>query len=210
MGKGSILWTLFRNKVARIFVTGIFILGPVGATLYLMVWIFQFVDSLLRPVLNLAFGAVLPGTGFVFAVATVLAVGLIAESVIGKSAIGYGQAVLSRIPIVRPVYNTMKQIADAFSESGTNGFTRVVLVEFPRKGMRAVGFVTNETQNGCEEKLLSVYVPGSPNPTSGFFQIVRESEAIPTKLSVSEAMKIVISAGKLNLNEATEDWPKGY
>lgn len=124
-------------------------------------------------------------------------VGVIASIIGGRTLVGYSQRLLQKIPIVRPIYSSIKQIVDSFSTSGKAGFRQVVVVEFPMKGTRTVGFVTNESQGKIGEKLLYLFIPTAPNPTSGFLQIVREEDAVKVDVSVDDALKMVISAGNV-------------
>ena len=110
----------------------------------------------------------------VIMVLLVYIVGVIANNVGGKRLINYGESLLGRVPIVRPIYNSIKQIVGSFSPTGKTTFKRVVVVEFPMKGTRTIGFVTNESKDECGKKLLYIFIPTAPNPTSGFLQIVRD------------------------------------
>jgi uncharacterized membrane protein len=211
MGKArKITLNSVRNRIGRLFLTGIIILAPVVATIFLLFWVFQFIDNLLQPLLSFVIGRYIYGIGFVVLVALVFLIGLIAESVMGNKLILLGEHLLTRVPLTRPVYTMMKEITDSFSGDATNGFSQVVLVEFPRKGVKAIGFITNESASKFEERLIGVYIPGCPNPTSGTFLIVRENEIVRTSLSVSDAMKMVISAGRASLNDIAREWPVGY
>ena len=122
-------------------------------------------------------------------------VGVMAGNIGGRRLINYGESLLGRVPIVRPIYNSIKQIVDSFSTSGKTPFKRVVVVEFPMKGTRTIGFVTNESTDERGEKLLYIFIPTTPNPTSGFLQIVREKDTIQVDMSVNNALKMVISGG---------------
>jgi uncharacterized membrane protein len=134
---------------------------------------------------------------------------LIARNVVGKRILRYGNSLLNRVPVFRWLYNGIKQVMESFSAPNKTGFMQVVLVEFPRKGIRAIGFVTNEITDEAGEKLLSVLIPTSPNPTTGFLQIVREEDIIRTKLSVDDAVKMVVSAGRMTPGEIQTRIP-GY
>ena len=103
--------------------------------------------------------------------------------------------------MARQLYNGIKQILESFSAPGKTGFMNVVLVEFPRKGMRTIGFITNESYDKSGERLLNIFIPTAPNPTSGFLQIAREDEIIRTNISVEEALRMVVSAGRISIKE---------
>ncbi len=190
-----------RDKLSgamrRQFLAGMFIVLPLGATILILVWVFQYVDSLLRPLMIILFGRTVPGLGFAFAIVLVYLIGLLASTVIGTQLIRFGQSLVSQVPVVKPVYSTMRQISESFSNSGSKAFKETVLVEYPRKGVWAIAFTTGEVPGCGENRLISIYVPGSPNPTSGFLQILREDEVIRTCIPVNEAMKSVISVGMM-------------
>ena len=111
---------------------------------------------------------------------------------------------MGRIPIIGQVYTGIKQILESLSTPGKTGFMQVVFIEFPRKGIRTIGFVTNESYDSAGEKLVNIFIPTSPNPTSGFLQIVRENEIIRTNMLVDDAIKMVVSAGRILPKEATD------
>ena len=133
--------------------------------------------------------------------------GAIASNFFGKRLVSYSEKyVINKIPVIGQLYKGIKQIMESFSKSSKDGFLKVVIVEFPRKGMNAIGFITNETKTETGEKQYYVFIPTAPNPTTGFLQIVKEDDLIPTKMSVDEAIKMVISAGKYNPdNEKSQD-----
>jgi uncharacterized membrane protein len=123
--------------------------------------------------------------------------GLTASNFLGKKLVQYTEWVLGRVPLVSWLYGNIKQILGSFSTPGKTGFIQVVFVEFPRKGLKAIGFVTNESTDESGDKILYIFVPTSPNPTSGFLQIVKEEEVIRTNMSIDDAFRLVISAGKV-------------
>ncbi len=125
-------------------------------------------------------------------------IGVIVSNVGGKKLLGYGESLLARVPLVRPIYSGIKQIVESFSTPGKNGLMQVVLIEFPRKGIWTLGFITNESPVQSGETHLNIFIPTSPNPTSGFLQITKEEEVIRTDLSVDEALKMIVSAGRVS------------
>ena len=177
------------KKLRTRFLTGILVIVPIGVTIWILVWIFTAIDGILRPIVRI------PGLGFVVMILLIYLVGVMASNVVGRRLIDYGESLLGRVPVVRPIYNSVKQIVDSFSTSGKTGFKQVVIVEFPMKGTRTIGFVTNESTDERGEKLLYIFIPTAPNPTSGFLQIVREEDTIQVDMSVDNALKMVISGG---------------
>lgn len=197
-------WGRLGKKLRRQFLTGILIVVPIGATILILVWIFTAIDSILQPAIRTVWGHTIPGVGFGITIVLIYLVGIIASNVGGRRLIRYGESLLAKVPVFRPVYSGIKQILESFSAPGKTGFLQVVLVEFPRKGMMTIGFVTNESSSESGEKLLNIFVPTSPNPTSGFLQIAREGEVIRTNISVDDALKMVVSGGKMSPKEVSD------
>lgn len=197
-------WGRLGKKLRRQFLTGILVVVPIGATILILVWIFTAIDNILQPAISTVWGHTIPGVGFGITIVLIYLVGIIASNVGGRRLIHYGESLLAKVPVFRPVYSGIKQILESFSAPGKTGFLQVVLVEFPRKGMMTIGFVTNESSNESGEKLLNIFVPTSPNPTSGFLQIAREGEVIRTNISVDDALKMVVSGGKVSPKEVSD------
>lgn len=183
------------KKIRAQFLTGIALVVPVGATVWIFIWAFSTIDNILQPVIKAVWGNTLPGVGFGLTIVLVYLIGLIASNVVGKRLIRYGDQLLSRVPVFRQLYTGIRQIVKSFSASDKAAFMQVVLVEFPTKGMWAIGFVTNELTSESGEKLLSVFIPTAPTPTGGFLQIVREEDIVRTRLTVDDALKVIVSAG---------------
>jgi len=192
------------RKLRTQFITGILIVVPIGAAILILRWLFFAIDNILQPVAESLLGYTIPGLGLGITIVLIYLTGLVATNVIGRRLIRYGESLLARVPLFRYLYTGIKQILQSFATSGEGGFLQVVLVEFPKKGMRAIGFVTSESRVESGEKLLSVFIPTSPNPTSGFLEIVRENDVIRTNISIDDALKMVLSVGKVSLQEVTD------
>ncbi len=196
-----------KRVVRRIrghFLAGIFITFPLGLTVWAFVWAFNEIDGWLQPIIARIFGNTIPGVGLGITLVAIYVVGVIASNVIGRRLIGYGEAAMGRIPLFRYLYNGTRQILQSFSTPDATGFMQVVLAEFPRKGTRTIGFITNEVSDESGRKLLNVFIPTAPNPTSGFLQILREEEIIRTDISVDAALKMVVSGGRMSPEEVKE------
>jgi uncharacterized membrane protein len=176
---------------------GIVLVVPLGITIWILYWIFYNIDSILHPLIEFIWGHPIPGIGFGATIILIYLVGLIASNFIGRRLIRFGESMLAKVPVVRPLYQGIKQILESFSSPNQTGFMQVVLVEFPHKGMKSIGFVTNEFSDKSGEKTYNVFIPTAPNPTTGFLEIIKESELIPTRLSVDDAVKMVVSAGRI-------------
>jgi len=192
------------RKLRGHILAGILVVVPIGVTVLILIWIFSGIDNVLQPVIKTVWGDTIPGVGFGITIVLIYLIGVIASNVLGKKLVGYGESLLAKVPGFRQIYTGIRQILLSFSAPRQAGFMQVVLVEFPRKGMRAIGFVTNESTDKAGETLLHIFVPTSPNPTSGFLQIVREDEIVRTKISVDDALKMLVSAGRVLPKEARE------
>ena len=196
-----ISWRWLIRRLRTQFLTGIIVVIPIGITVLILVWVFTSVDNILEPLIKLIFGRPIPGVGFGITLILIYLIGLAASNFLGKGLIQYGESLLSRVPVVWQLYSSIKQILESFRDARSSGFMRVVLVEFPRKGMRTIGFITNESTDSSGRKLLNIFIPTAPNPTSGFLQIAREEEVIRTDIPVDDALKMVVSAGKVSPQE---------
>lgn len=181
------------------FVTGLVIVVPLGITLFILKFLFNFADGILGSYLDRLFIALthhdyyVPGLGMLTGAVVIYGTGLVATNVLGRRVLAWWDKVLARIPLVKSIYTSSKQLTQVFQE-GKTSYRRAVFVEWPRPGVRAVGFVTAEVErNG--ERLVVVYVPTMPNPTSGFALFFREEEVQESGMSVEEAVKFVVSGG---------------
>lgn len=183
----------------RYLITGAFVLAPLVITLYILTSGFSLLDRLLGAVVARLLGHPVPGAGAVLTILLTLMVGIIATNVIGRRLIAFGERVLARIPVVRAIYVSVKQLLEAFTVSNRAGFQRVVLVEHPRPGLWAIGFVTSRGATALGESLgrsvTTVFIPTAPNPTSGFLVVVPDEEVIPLSISIEEAFKAIVSGG---------------
>ena len=197
-------WGWLGRKLRRQFLTGILAVVPLSVTIVVLVWVFTTVDNYLQPVIKPILGRSIPGVGFGVMIVVIYLVGVIASNVLGKRLINYGESLVARVPIVRPLYTGVKQLMDSFSTPDKTGFIQTVLVEFPRKGIWTIGFITKESPAQSGETQLNIFVPTSPNPMSGFLQIVGEGEVIRTDISVENALRMVVSAGRVAPQEVSE------
>ncbi len=192
------------SKVRAQFLAGILVVVPVIIAILILVWLFNYIDNLAQPVAKSLLGRTIPGLGFALTVVLIYLTGLVATSVIGKRLVSYIESLLARVPLFRYLYTSIKQIMVSFTTPSETKFLQVVLVEFPKKGMRVLGFITSESRAESGEKLLNVFIPTSPNPTSGYLEIVREDDIIRTNISIDDALKMILSAGKISLKEVSD------
>lgn len=187
------------RKIRQIFIKGLFSLLPIVATIYLMFYLFQFMDNFLGIYIEKLFGRSIPGIGILASIVLIFIMGFFISNVIGEKLFNYGEKMLQKIPIVPKLYFGIKQIIDALSLQGKQVFNRVVLVEYPRKETYAVGFITGECRGEVQQKtaakLINVFIPTTPNPTSGMLILVPDNEIIYLDMSVEEGIKLIVSAG---------------
>jgi len=190
--------------VRKYFITGLLIWVPLVITLWVLNLIVSTMDSTLlllpeslQPKTWLGFN--IPGLGVVLTLLVLFLSGVFAANIIGQRLVHLGEGVLARIPVVKTIYNSVKQVSDTLFSTQGQAFRKALLVRFPHSEAWTVAFLTGAPSGGVAEKLgsdwISVYVPTTPNPTSGYFLIVRRSDVIELELSVDEALKYVISMG---------------
>jgi uncharacterized membrane protein len=196
------------TKLRKWFFAGLLVLVPLAITIWLLEWAISSLDKtlLLLPKAwhpDVVFPVHIPGFGVILTISVLLLVGAIVSNFLGKRLIGWWDALLGRIPVVRSIYSSVKQVSDTlFSENG-NAFRQAVLVEWPRQGAWTIGFVTGvpsgdvlgSLQQSGREEFLSVYVPTTPNPTSGYMMMFKKSDCRELSMSVDEALKYVVSMG---------------
>ena len=192
--------TSIRVTFKRKFIAGLFISIPAIITILAIAWFFRFVDGLLEPMYFRILGYHTPGLGFVSAVVLVFVVGIVSTNVFGKKIILFFERIFLNIPVFKGFYTAVKQLVDAFSpESKTSSFKKVVIIEYPRQGVFAFGFLTKEStvmadRTGKESNLRAVYIPTN-NLYLGEIVLVSEDAVFYTDIPVDEGMKIILSGG---------------
>jgi len=190
--------------VKKYLITGLLIWIPLVATIWVLKFIFDVLDQSLL-VLPEAFqtdhwlGVHIPGLGAILTVAVVLATGFLATNFVGAQLVQLWHDVLNRIPVVRSIYSSVKQISDTLFSSSGQAFRKALLVQWPHEGMWTIGFLTGAPSGDLSHHLpadcISVYVPTTPNPTGGYFIIVPRKDVVELEMSVDQALKYIISMG---------------
>jgi len=193
-------------RLRNYFLTGLIVAGPLLITIYLTWsfinwvdgWVRPFIPPMYRPETYLPWP--IPGTGLIIAVFALTLLGFLTANLIGRTLVGWGESLLHRMPIVRPIYKTMKQIFEALFAKEGSSFRKVGLVEFPAPDMWSLVFLSNAPGGDVAEKLpqgehVSVFLPCTPNPTTGFFFFVKRKDIIELDITVENAMTLLISAG---------------
>jgi uncharacterized membrane protein len=185
------------KKIRGQFITGLLIVVPLGASILILIWIFNSIDNILQPIIKEIWNKEILGVGFGVTVILIYLAGVVGRNVIGKKIVRYFESLLDRVPVFSLLYRGIRQIMTSFSVPDDTGFMQVVLVDFPHKGMKAIAFITNEITGQDGTKSYSVLIPTAPNPTTGFMEILKEEDITRTKISVDEAVKMIISAGRV-------------
>lgn len=190
-----------RASLKRYFLTGLLVITPIWGTVLILKTLFLTVDGILGGMLAkfVIPEYYVPGIGILTLIALILTTGLLATNIIGGQVVKLWEDWLHRVPVVRGIYATLKAMMDILSFKEKEKYNRVVLIQFPKNGHYCFAFVTGmthgEVQQISTEPLLNVYVPTSPNPTSGYFLLVPEKEVVSLDISVEEAMKLIVSGG---------------
>jgi len=191
-------------ELKKYFITGLLVWVPLCITLWVLHLLVSGMDQtlLLLPerfhTENL-FGVHIPGMGVLLALLILFATGLVTANFIGQRLLSYWESLLGRIPVVKSIYNSVKQVSDTLFSSNGNAFRQALLVQYPREGSWTIAFMTGrpggDVVNHLEGEYVSVYVPTTPNPTSGFFLMMPQKDVIVLDMSVDEALKYIISMG---------------
>jgi uncharacterized membrane protein len=191
-------------RLRRYLVAGLLVWLPIGATIFVVKLLLDLIDRVLyllppafRPEVLIGFR--IPGLGLILAFIVLLTTGLLAANLMGKRLVSFFESLLGRIPFVRTVYGAVKQIAEVLFSDSSSSFKKVLLVEYPRPGLYSLAFQTSddprEVQALTGETIVTVFLPTTPNPTSGFMLFVPRSQVTELDMSVEEALKMVISLG---------------
>jgi uncharacterized membrane protein len=188
----------FWGHVRTTFLRGIVVIIPLGLTYWFFKSLLNAVDGIFSPVLTHIIGREIPGLGFLTMLTLILLVGLLTRNLVGRLLVSWFENLLRTIPIVRSVYSAIKDLVNSFNVDGKGKtFREVIMVEYPRPGLYAIGFVTNTSTFAGPPPvdMLHVYIPNPPNPTSGVLCLVPVAEAIHLALSVEDGVKLVLSGG---------------
>ena len=193
-------------RLRAYFLAGVLVTAPFALTAYLAWFVVDFVDSRVMPLIpdrynpNAYLPVGIPGIGLIVAFVLLTAIGALTAGLAGRLLIGFSETLLARMPVVRGVYGAIKQVVSTIVSQQSNSFREVVLVQWPRQGMWTVAFVTGTPTVEIQalsptRDMVGVYVPTTPNPTSGYLMWVERSEIVPLAISVEDGIKLVVSCG---------------
>ncbi len=203
------------SRLRSSFLTGLVVIAPVAMTIWLIWTAIGWIDGVVLPLVPGDFrpeeyiGINLRGVGLIIFLLFTVVVGWIAKGLIGRSLISFAEGIVVRMPVVRSIYSGVKQIAETVFAQSERSFEKACLIQYPRKGIWAIGFISTEAKGevakeaAAENGLLSVFVPTTPNPTSGFMLFFPKEDVIELEMSVEDAAKLVISAGLVYPNSET-------
>lgn len=196
-----------KRRIRNIFITGLLITLPIAITFFILKFLFKNLDAL-SPVFTelliqagapIPEGFRIPFIGFFMTFLIILLVGILTTNIFGKQIVHLGETLVEKIPFVRRIYSGTKQVVVAFANTDTDSFKKVVLIEFPRKGIHAIGFVTGEARGEVQKhthgQVINVFVPTTPNPTSGFLVFSPPEEVQEIAMSIEDGVKYVVSGG---------------
>jgi uncharacterized membrane protein len=190
------------------FLSGVATILPIGITSLVLIWVFTLFDGVLEKPMIWILGRKIPGLGLVVFVALVITIGMLTSNLFGRKIAQWGESLLSKIPLINIIYNPIKDVVASLSSNKSKSFQKVAMVEFPSKGIKSIGFVTNSSFTIDGKEKLSVFIPTTPNPTNGFLIIVEKSDVILLDIPVDEGIKMVVSMGSVmneNINTFNEN-----
>ena len=195
----------FSRHIRGYFLAGVLITAPVGITFYILWLLIRWVDSKVTPLLPDAYNPetylpfAVPGLGVLLAFLFLTLIGWVTAGMIGRIWTRFAEKALARMPVIRSLYGAVKQIIETILQQQSNAFRQVVLFEYPRRGSWALGFITGttqgEVQNLTSEDVVNVFLPTTPNPTSGYLLFVPRRELVVLNMTVEEGIKMVVSGG---------------
>ncbi|MGV7222558.1 MAG: DUF502 domain-containing protein [Nitrospinales bacterium] len=198
----------FKRRIRNVFLTGVAVTIPIAFTLFILNFLFKTLDNSLSPMftaLLIKLGAPIPdgyripGLGVVMTLVVIFLVGLFTKNFFGAKLIQLGEMIVEKIPFVSNIYSGIKQVVTTIANTETQAFKKVVMVEFPRKDVYAIGFVSSETkgevQQRTENEVMNVIIPTTPNPTSGFLVFAPKEDIIELDMTIEDGIKLIISCG---------------
>jgi uncharacterized membrane protein len=195
----------FGGRMRAYFLTGILVSAPISITILLAKVFIDFVDRQVTPLIPAAYNPEtylpfgIPGLGLLIVIIVLTLIGMLTAGFVGKLFVRISEAVLARMPVISGIYSAMKQIFQTVLAQKSQAFRQAVMIEYPRRGIWAIGFITGttegEVQNLTEETCVNIFLPTTPNPTSGFLLFVPKDDLIPLNMTVEQAVKMIISGG---------------
>lgn len=186
------------NQLKRYFVSGVLVVVPLILTYIVLRFMFESIDGILQPVIQKALGYHIMGLGVFVTILLILLAGVFSRNIIGAKLYHYGDKIITRMPIIRPIYSSAKQLIEGLTKPSLGSFKEVVLIEYPRNGVYAMAFISNHIQIDNDGQICDYYtlfVPSTPTPISGMAIIVPVDDVIHIEMSIEDGVKFLVSGG---------------
>src|SRR6056297_960858 len=183
------------KKIRTWFLSGLSVILPIGLTVFVLSKLFDFVDGILQEWVIRTLGVEIPGLGLILVVLIVLLVGMITSNFLGKKIVKFGETILGKIPLIKTIFNPIREIVSNLSANKSGSFKKVVMIDFPMEGTKSIGFITSDQITLNDEKKLCVFIPTTPNPTNGYLIIVEQQTVEVLDITVEEGLKMIVSMG---------------
>jgi uncharacterized membrane protein len=187
--------SIIQNFRSKLF-AGIATALPLFLTYVLLEFLFITLDKISNPILD-KIGLKIPGLGIVLTLLLIFFLGVLVTNFLGRKIFNIGERIVKRVPVVNTIYSTLKQITETFTKGTSDTFQGAVYIQYPRQGLWTMAFISGESKTTVGVPYYHLFVPTTPNPTSGFFLMIPQADAVPTGMSVEEGLKTIISGGLL-------------
>lgn len=183
------------KKIEKWFLSGLAVVLPVAVTGFVLVWLFNLLDGILKNLIKKIFGWTIPGLGLLVLLALIFIIGVFTSNFVGKKIAGWFEKIMGKIPLIKTIYNPIRKIISGLSSEKADSFQKVVSIDFPKKGIKSIGFITNSSFSIKGEDKISVFIPTTPNPTNGFLVLVDRNDVEVLDITVNEGLNMVVSIG---------------
>ena len=187
---------VLQNLRSKLF-AGLATLIPVMLTFYFLRFLYVSLDKISAPLVKEYLEWEIPGVGILFTLVFIYLLGLAVTNFLGKKILSIGEKIVDRVPLVNTIYTTLKQLTDTFAKNSLEAFEGAVYIQYPRQGLWTIAFVSGESKNEIGTPYFHLFVPTTPNPTSGYFLMIPKTDTVPAGMTVEEGLKTIISGGML-------------
>ena len=187
----------FIKNIKTKFIAGFVALIPIVLTFYVFRFVYTLMNQMSNPIVKKYLNIEIPFFGIIVIIISIYLLGLIVTNLIGKKILNIGELILKKVPLVSTIYITLKQITNTLALNTNHSFEGTVYIEYPKKDLWTIAFISGSSKNSTGVEYYNLFVPTTPNPTSGFYIVIRKNKTIPTGISVEESLKTIISGGML-------------
>tara|TARA_B100000029_G_scaffold162129_2_gene158129 strand:+ start:103 stop:702 length:600 start_codon:yes stop_codon:yes gene_type:complete len=187
----------FIKNIKTKFIAGFVALIPIVLTFYVFRFVYTLMNQMSNPIVKKYLNIEIPFFGIFVIIISIYLLGLIVTNLIGKKILNMGELILKKVPLVSTIYITLKQITNTLALNTNHSFEGTVYIEYPKKDLWTIAFISGSSKNSTGVEYYNLFVPTTPNPTSGFYIVIRKNKTIPTGISVEESLKTIISGGML-------------